>query len=69
VELEYRIKACDGTTGQYGNCERCGKRCEPHYKQQWRKIGQKSSGWIDVGFGHIECLQNLDWKNAPVVEI
>lgn len=65
----YRIKICSGSVGQYGNCERCGKKCEPHYKQQLQKATtKKPQNWTDYGYGHIHCLRNGAWANAEVVE-
>ena len=65
---EYRIKQCARAGDEYGNCERCGKPCNPHYKQQYRKIGQLRAGWIAAGYGHVDCLRNLKWENAEVVD-
>ena len=68
IGKEYRIKQCSRDSSEYGNCERCGSKCNPHYKQQWRKTGAKSNGWIDAGFGHIDCLRNGGWVNADIVD-
>ena len=68
MKKEYRIKAANHTDDRYGPCERCGKPAGITYKQQWRKVGAITPGWVDVGFGHVECLRNLSWKDAPVVE-
>ena len=67
VNIDYkngdvRIKSTGRGADWYGNCERCGKHCATHYKQQ-RKHSQ---GWSISGFGHVECLRNGDWANAPV---
>lgn len=63
---EYRIKSTGKGEDWYGRCERCGKPCSCHYKQQYRRKGQKSPDWIDFGFGHAECLRYGDWEQAPV---
>jgi hypothetical protein len=68
MDKEYRIATCSRDASEYGNCERCGKRCSPHYKQQWRKLDATNRGWVDCGFGHIECLRNGPWKGAPVID-
>jgi hypothetical protein len=68
MEKEYRIKLCSRDQSEYGNCERCGKRCVPHYKQQWRRKGVKNTGWTNCGYGHTECLRNGSWENAAVVD-
>lgn len=64
INGDVRIKATGRGPEWYGKCERCGKPCVHHYKQQ-RKI---STGWLNAGYGHIACLRNGDYVNAPVVE-
>lgn len=63
---EYRIKSTGEGQARYGSCERCGKYCAETFKQQMRKVGQ-TDGWTSAGFGHVECLRNNNWKDAPVV--
>lgn len=59
---DVRIKNTGRGADWYGKCERCGKPCATHYKQQ-RKI---TTGWLNAGFGHVECLRNGDYDAAPV---
>ena len=59
---DVRIKNTGRGADWYGKCERCGKHCSTHYKQQ-RKI---SSGWLNSGYGHIDCLKKGDYINAYV---
>jgi hypothetical protein len=68
MDKEYRIKLCSRDASEYGNCERCGTRCVPHYKQQWRKKNSKKLGWCNAGYGHVDCLRNGTWETAPVVD-
>lgn len=63
---EYRIKSTGMGQLYYGNCERCGKPCQMTYKQQSRKVGATDNNWLSAGFGHIECLRNGNWADAPV---
>lgn len=62
--LERRIVSTGRGSDWYGNCERCGKHCGEHFKQQVKSEG----GWTVGGFGHIHCLQTGKYINAPVVE-
>ncbi len=64
---EFRIKRV-ADDDRFGNCERCGKKCVPHYVQQYRKKDGINKGWIVCGFGHVDCLRNLHWGNASVVD-
>lgn len=66
-QKEYRIKLM-ARDDRYGACERCGKRCIPHYAQQWRNHGTGSTGWVSAGFGHVDCLRNAPWDSCSVVE-
>ena len=67
-DKEYRIKECERREADfYGDCERCGRRCVPHYKQQYRKTTGLTKGWSNCGYGHIHCLRNGNWQQAPVV--
>ena len=66
IEYERRIKSTGQGMARYGSCERCGKVCNMTYKQQYHKKDSEHNGWIDVGFGHIECLQNDSFTNAPI---
>tara|TARA_R110002153_G_scaffold6512_5_gene29786 strand:+ start:190 stop:390 length:201 start_codon:yes stop_codon:yes gene_type:complete len=64
MNKERRIKSTNLGAQVYGSCERCGKHCSLHYKQQSKSIG----GWITAGFGHVECLKKGKFKDAEVIE-
>lgn len=64
----YRIKSTGFGENRYGKCERCGKPCNLHYKQQRQKAESNSKNWDTFGFGHIECLKNGNWANAEAFE-
>lgn len=57
-----RIKNTGKGSDWYGDCERCGKKCSPHYKQQTKHSG----GWSTAGFGHVDCLRTGEFSDAPV---
>lgn len=65
----YLIAECSRHSGEYGNCERCGKPCSPHYKQVWYKKDSAVNGFYAAGFGHVQCLRNLNWKDAPILTL
>jgi hypothetical protein len=63
MHKERRIKNTGLGVNWYGTCERCGKNCDTHYKQQTKSIG----GWITAGFGHVECLKKGKFKDAEII--
>ena len=63
-ETDRRIVSTGKGADWYGNCERCGKYCSEHFKQQFKIDG----GWGVAGFGHAKCLQTGAYKNTQIVE-
>lgn len=61
--MERRIKNTGKGHDWYGGCERCGKHCSTHYKQQLKTKG----GWINSAYGHLECIQEGDYMDATVI--
>jgi len=62
---DYRIKSTGKGADFFGGCERCGEKIDLVYKQQYKL--KSSVDWINCGYGHVRCLRNGEWSNAPVV--